>query len=346
GGARARRRAGRGSGTGGWRAGQPRPRIRQAGRGRADPDRGGHEGTGRRRGAARRDRLRRDEGLRGRLRPPLARCMGRGGDQGLRAGRNRRGDEARGRAGSAPHPVAGGTPALLADLGHGPGGTGADLPVSGLESPRGSHRPHAGERRLPRPRPPRSDRGQDEERRPDLQRVVAPVVGQRPAGDAIPPGRAAGRPGGNPRRRARADARAGQKPQLRIAKQMVVNERLRASIDVAPRTAAFYEHVISALEEEGVPFMLGGAFAFEVYTDIGGRTKDLDLFLHPRDVKAAMAALNRRGYDTEMKARHWLGKIKSGDDFVDVIFGSGNGLAVVDDVWCEHARPAEGLAHA
>ena len=126
---------------------------------------------------------------------------------------------------------------------------------------------------------------------------------------------------------------------------MVVNERLRASIDVAPRTAAFYEHVITALEEEGVPFMLGGAFAFEVYTDIGGRTKDLDLFLHPRNVKAAMAALNRRGYDTEMKAEHWLGKIKSGDDFVDVIFGSGNGLAVVDDVWFEHASPAEVLGH-
>ena len=118
---------------------------------------------------------------------------------------------------------------------------------------------------------------------------------------------------------------------------MVVNERLRASIDVAPRTAAFYEHVIMAFEEEGVPFMLGGAFAFEVYTDIGGRTKDLDLFLHPRNVKAAMAALNRRGYDTEMKAEHWLAKIKSGDDFVDVIFGSGNGLARANSTACDTA---------
>ena len=126
---------------------------------------------------------------------------------------------------------------------------------------------------------------------------------------------------------------------------MVVNERLRASIDVGPSTAAFYDHVISALEEERLPFMLGGAFAYEVYTDIGGRTKDLDLFLHPRDVDAAMNALGERGYETEMKARHWLGKIKSGHDFVDVIFGSGNGLAPVDDAWFEHARPAEVLGH-
>ena len=57
---------------------------------------------------------------------------------------------------------------------------------------------------------------------------------------------------------------------------MVVNERLRASIEIEPGTAAFYDHVITALEEEGLPFMLGGAFAHEVYTDIGGRTKDLE----------------------------------------------------------------------
>jgi hypothetical protein len=126
---------------------------------------------------------------------------------------------------------------------------------------------------------------------------------------------------------------------------MAIYERLHASIDVDPTTAAFYEHVITALEEERLPFMLGGAFAYEVYTDIGGWTKDLDLFLHPRDAEAAMAAMAQRGYGTEMKAKHWLGKIKSGGDFVDVIFGSGNGLAVVDDAWFEHARPAEVLGH-
>jgi hypothetical protein len=126
---------------------------------------------------------------------------------------------------------------------------------------------------------------------------------------------------------------------------MVVNDRLKASIDVKPRTAAFYTHVIEALEEKEIPFMLGGAFAFEVYTDIGGRTKDLDLFLRPPDVQMAMAAMQRRQYETVIKADHWLAKIMSGNDFVDVVFGSGNGLAVVDDVWFEFARPAEVLGH-
>jgi hypothetical protein len=126
---------------------------------------------------------------------------------------------------------------------------------------------------------------------------------------------------------------------------MVVNDRLKASIDVKPRTAAFYSHVIEALEEEEISFLLGGAFAFEVYTDIGGRTKDLDLFLRPADVRKTMTAMQRHGYETEVKADHWLAKIMLGNDFVDVVFGSGNGLAVVDDGWFENARPAEVLGH-
>jgi Uncharacterised nucleotidyltransferase len=124
---------------------------------------------------------------------------------------------------------------------------------------------------------------------------------------------------------------------------MVVNDRLRASIDVSPRTATFYARVLDALDEAGIEYLLGGAFAFEVYTDIGGRTKDMDLFLHPNDAEDALKAMAGRGYDVELKARHWLAKIKRGSDFVDVIFGSGNGLAPVDKGWFDHARPAEVL---
>jgi len=36
-----------------------------------------------------------------------------------------------------------------------------------------------------------------------------------------------------------------------------------------------------------------------------------------------------------------LGKAFSGDDFIDVIFSSGNGLCVVDDEWFAHAIPLE-----
>ena len=39
---------------------------------------------------------------------------------------------------------------------------------------------------------------------------------------------------------------------------------------------------------------------------------------------------------------HWLAKIRSPDGFIDVIFSSGNGIAVVDDGWFEHATRAQG----
>ena len=42
-----------------------------------------------------------------------------------------------------------------------------------------------------------------------------------------------------------------------------------------------------------------------------------------------------------MAFSHWLGKAFSGDDFVDVIFSSGNGLCTVDDEWFANAALME-----
>ena len=49
----------------------------------------------------------------------------------------------------------------------------------------------------------------------------------------------------------------------------------------------------------GPPFLIGGAFAFETYTGIKRRTKDLDLFIRPGDRDAALAVLASAGYRTE-----------------------------------------------
>jgi len=49
------------------------------------------------------------------------------------------------------------------------------------------------------------------------------------------------------------------------------------------------------------------------------------------------------GYQTEISFSHWLGKVFSGNFFVDLIFSSGNGICRVDDIWFEHALPAEVL---
>jgi hypothetical protein len=52
-----------------------------------------------------------------------------------------------------------------------------------------------------------------------------------------------------------------------------------------------------------------------------------------------LATLSASGCETELPFPHWLGKARCGDDFVDVIFSSGNGVAAVDDEWFRPQRP-------
>ncbi len=117
-------------------------------------------------------------------------------------------------------------------------------------------------------------------------------------------------------------------------------------LDLQPSTAAFYRDVLERLSAAGIPFLLGGSYAFEVYTDLGGRTKDLDIFMRPADVRRALAAMRRHGYTARTHSPHWIAKIRDGDEYVDVIFNSGNGICPVDDGWFAHARPAEVLGQS
>jgi hypothetical protein len=110
-----------------------------------------------------------------------------------------------------------------------------------------------------------------------------------------------------------------------------------------PETRAFYVAAMRALDEAGVPFLVGGAYALHVYTGIERHTKDFDVFVRPRDCRPALDALGALGCRTELTFPHWLGKAYRGDDFIDVIFSSGNGLAAVDDGWFEHAAAGDVL---
>jgi hypothetical protein len=110
-----------------------------------------------------------------------------------------------------------------------------------------------------------------------------------------------------------------------------------------PASHPFYRAALLALGDAGVPFLLGGAFAFASYTGITRDTKDLDVFLRERDLPAALDAFAAAGYITELAFPHWLAKAYAGDYFVDIIFNSGNGLTPVDDAWFDHATPGEVL---
>jgi len=86
-----------------------------------------------------------------------------------------------------------------------------------------------------------------------------------------------------------------------------------------------------------VPFLVGGAYAFERYTGIARHTKDLDIFIREADHQRALAALEQDGCRGEVPFPHWLAKAYCGEYFVDLIFSSGNGVAPVDDDWFTHS---------
>lgn len=107
------------------------------------------------------------------------------------------------------------------------------------------------------------------------------------------------------------------------------------------RTREFYRDAMRALRDTSVEFLVGGAYAYAVYTGIARHTKDFDLFLRATDVRRALDALAAAGYRSELQFPHWLGKAFHGDAFVDLIYGGGNGIAAVDQLWFDNAVDAE-----
>jgi hypothetical protein len=120
------------------------------------------------------------------------------------------------------------------------------------------------------------------------------------------------------------------------------------SIDTAlpAETRWFYQDTVRLLVQARVPFLVGGAYALHRHTGIERHTKDIDVFVRPDDAGRALAALAAAGYRTELTFPHWLGKAYKDDDFIDVIFSSGNGVCCVDDGWFEHAVAGEVLGVA
>jgi hypothetical protein len=94
--------------------------------------------------------------------------------------------------------------------------------------------------------------------------------------------------------------------------------------------ADFYIDAIRRLQELGIPFLVGGAFAFAHYSHVPRQTKDIDVFVKEDDVARVLEAFAALGYETSLPFPHWLGKITRDGHFMDLIFNSGNGVARVD----------------
>jgi hypothetical protein len=104
-----------------------------------------------------------------------------------------------------------------------------------------------------------------------------------------------------------------------------------------------HQGALSSLQKAGLEPMVGGAYALRTHTGIWRDTKDLDLFLRKDRIEEALAVLNRAGYRTEFTDRLWIAKAFLGPYFIDLIFSSGNGIAIVDEHWRRRAPTQEVL---
>lgn len=113
--------------------------------------------------------------------------------------------------------------------------------------------------------------------------------------------------------------------------------------ELPAESADFYRRAMEVLQEAEVPFLVGGAYAFACYTEITRHTKDFDLFLQEEDLDRALEAFAEAGDRTEITFPHWLAKVFAGDDSIDLIFRSGNGVSDVDARWFDRAEEREVL---
>jgi hypothetical protein len=109
---------------------------------------------------------------------------------------------------------------------------------------------------------------------------------------------------------------------------------------VPEREREIYKRALRTLNQHGIPYVVAGAYAIYEHTGIYRETKDLDVFVEPERLIEAARVLRDAGFTTRLEQPHWLAKAFDGEPFVDLIFGMGNGLALIDEGWYRHSRPA------
>lgn len=101
-----------------------------------------------------------------------------------------------------------------------------------------------------------------------------------------------------------------------------------------------FHDALTALEHDGIPYAVSGAFALRQHTGICRFTKDLDLFTTAENATTALSCLQQAGLECEVCDPVWLSKAWRDGFFIDVITGMSNGLIEVEDLWIERSPPA------
>lgn len=117
--------------------------------------------------------------------------------------------------------------------------------------------------------------------------------------------------------------------------------RRRTPQPARPDGCAFYAAVLGVLKESGVPFQVGGSHAVGVYLGVAPHTKDIDVFCLAGDYPKLLRAGIEAGYEAEVEDERWIAKLRRGDEFCDVIFGSANLVSPVTEAWFAERREGE-----
>src|SRR5262245_2222419 len=107
-------------------------------------------------------------------------------------------------------------------------------------------------------------------------------------------------------------------------------ERHASSHPAIPAAAAgFFMEVIRTLQASGIRFMLVGTFAFSHSSRIPRATADMDIFVDRASVHPILGLFEELGFHTALPFPHWLAKIGGASESIDLIFSSGNAVAIV-----------------
>jgi len=111
----------------------------------------------------------------------------------------------------------------------------------------------------------------------------------------------------------------------------------------SPEAEIFYAEALRVLNAQDIPFLVGGTYAVSAYTGISRPTKDLDIICKPGDLPRILNLFREYGDEIEIEDERWIGKVRRGPLFFDVIFACANGTSPVTDPWFEAAPEAEVL---
>ncbi len=103
-------------------------------------------------------------------------------------------------------------------------------------------------------------------------------------------------------------------------------------------TRVLFQKALIALNDDKVPYSVGGAFALHWYSGFWRVAKDLDVFLERQHVQWAMQVLDGLDFATRVKHEQWLAEAVKDHQKIDLIYGMGNWLSYVNHDYLDRAQ--------